>query len=465
MRDVLAACRKNPAQKFKAIQDFSKDLFNQKALKEWGISIEAQPMEIQSQILPVPHIEHSNGRSEPCDARNMAKMRIERPTEALAEKKWALVYEQRHYQQADALLDVLRKASMQLGIQVEEPSWIEVPRIDDTYNCERQLKALIDNKMRPSIVLVMLPQERYYKGIKNVCYGLNIISQCIKYNNFAKGLNFSVASNILRQINSKLGGDLFNIKFAKELSAMTMLIGIDVCHSGPNSIVGFCASVNKQRSQYYSERIVQRKGQEIVQKELKDAIKRALGCFNERHGGYPEHFIIYRDGVGDAMRRQVLQAEVNQLREAIGETYNLAQKKPSITVIIVNKRITQRFFIADENGRPINPPSGCLIDQNVVESSDSQNEYDFYLVPQFTTQGCVLPTHYYVAYNDSSVEKAVIEKLTYDLCYYYFNWAGAIKVPAPCMYAHKIAELFMNLGKEARQIQFGERIAQSLHFL
>ena len=38
---------------------------------------------------------------------------------------------------------------------------------------------------------------------------------------------------------------------------------------------------------------------------------------------------------------------MTQLREAITETYNLAKKKPQITVIIVNKRITQRFFLED----------------------------------------------------------------------------------------------------------------------
>jgi len=104
---------------------------------------------------------------------------------------------------------------------------------------------------------------------------------------------------------------------------------------------------------------------------LKDAIKRALACFQEKHGDYPQHFIIYRDGVGDAMRRQVLQEEVNQLRQAIGETYNAAKKKPAITVIIVNKRITQRFFIEDGRGQLINPPSGALIDSKIVENQDS----------------------------------------------------------------------------------------------
>jgi hypothetical protein len=197
----------------------------------------------------------------------------------------------------------------------------------------------------------------------------------------AKKINLSVATNILRQMNSKLGGDLFHLKFAKELERNTMLIGIDVCHSGPTSIVGFCASINKELSQYYSEKINQKRGQEIVDRQLKDALVRALGCFDERHGDYPDHFIIYRDGVGDAMRRQVLQTEITQIREAINETYNLAKKKPHITVIIVNKRITQRFFIEDEHGALQNPPSGCLIDQKIVENCDSDVEYDFYLVP------------------------------------------------------------------------------------
>ena len=72
--------------------------------------------------------------------------------------------------------------------------------------------------------------------------------------------------------------------------------------------------------------------------------------------------IIYRDGVGDAMRKQVLTKEVSQMREAIHETYNLTKKKPYITVVIVNKRITQRFFVEDDSGLLQNPPSGCLID-------------------------------------------------------------------------------------------------------
>lgn len=117
----------------------------------------------------------------------------------------------------------------------------------------------------------------------------------------------------------------------------------------------------------------------------------------------------------------------------------------------------------------INPPSGCIVDTGLVENQDSEMEYDFFLVPQFATQGCVLPTHFFVAFDDSGLAKKTVEKLTFDLCHYYYNWAGPIKVPAPCMYAHKIAELFMNIdpARTAKKglANFSDKVFESLHFL
>jgi hypothetical protein len=56
-----------------------------------------------------------------------------------------------------------------------------------------------------------------------------------------------------------MGGDLYNVQFTKEIKPNTMLMGLDVCHSGPHSIVGFCASINKDMSQYYSCQITQKR--------------------------------------------------------------------------------------------------------------------------------------------------------------------------------------------------------------
>jgi hypothetical protein len=58
-------------------------------------------------------------------------------------------------------------------------------------------------------------------------------SQVITFRNGVK-FSLSKATNILRQINSKCGADLYQMKFPESLSKKrTMLIGIDVCHSGP----------------------------------------------------------------------------------------------------------------------------------------------------------------------------------------------------------------------------------------
>ena len=58
-----------------------------------------------------------------------------------------------------------------------------------------------------------------------------------------------------------------------------MLVGIDVCHEGAQSIVGFAASVNAEMTQYKSDCFVQKKGQEIVVSNMESTIEAALKLF------------------------------------------------------------------------------------------------------------------------------------------------------------------------------------------
>ena len=165
---------------------------------------------------------------------------------------------------------------------------------------------------------------------------------------------------------------MYRLKFPEKLNKVrTMLIGIDVCHAGGNSIVGFAASVNKSMSQFYSDFIVQgKKGTEIVDSEMKGSIRNAIEVFARNNGNkYPQEIIIFRDGVSSAERAMVIQSEVSQFQHACNEMYNQAAEQPKITLVVVNKRIIQSFFVADSNGRLMNPPSGCIIDRDLVECS------------------------------------------------------------------------------------------------
>ena len=121
---------------------------------------------------------------------------------------------------------------------------------------------------------------------------------------------------------------------------------------------------------------------------MKEALKAAIEVFSSGDKDkMPTNFIIYRDGVGDAQRQQILSKEVSQFKAAITDLYGPDQEMPKITLVVVNKRINQRFFVKDNRGELRNPPSGCIIDQGLVTSNNQEEEktFDFYMTPATAT--------------------------------------------------------------------------------
>lgn len=80
--------------------------------------------------------------------------------------------------------------------------------------------------------MALLSFENNYPVFKEVCLKFQLPSQCITFKN-ARKFNLSTASNILRQVNSKAGGDIYGIAFPEAVAKKrTMLIGVDVSHAG-----------------------------------------------------------------------------------------------------------------------------------------------------------------------------------------------------------------------------------------
>lgn len=66
-------------------------------------------------------------------------------------------------------------------------------------------------------------------------------------------------------------------------------------------------------------------------------------CFLLQHNGrYPDRIIVYRDGVGDGQIETVAKYEVKQMLATLKNIEPNYQ--PTLTVIIVQKRITTRLF-------------------------------------------------------------------------------------------------------------------------
>lgn len=107
-----------------------------------------------------------------------------------------------------------------------------------------------------------------------------------------------------------------------------------------------------------------------------------------------------------------------------------------ITYLTLNKKTNVKLFFENHNDFSNCPPG------TVIESSITSEAYkDFYLISQKTTQGVSQPTHFYIAYDDKGVNDKDIHTLVYKLSYLYYNWTGAIRIPAPCQNVKKLVRL------------------------
>jgi len=82
--------------------------------------------------------------------------------------------------------------------------------------------------------------------------------------------------------------------------------------------------------------------------------------------------------------------------------------------------------------------------------------YDFFLVSQLVRQGTVTPTHFVVLRDDADYGPDIIQKLSYKLCFLYYNWAGTVRIPACCMVSTMYISdfLFLSLYLKNTKILF-----------
>jgi len=91
-----------------------------------------------------------------------------------------------------------------------------------------------------------------------------------------------------------------------------------------------------------------------------------------------------------------------------------------------------------------NPISGSVVSDKLTVD----NAYEFYLVPHFVTAGTCTPTHYKIAYDTSKLSKEGLIEFTYNQCYNYYNWSGAVRVPGCLQCANKVSLLVGEHMKE-----------------
>lgn len=98
--------------------------------------------------------------------------------------------------------------------------------------------------------------------------------------------------------------------------APTMICGIDVFHKtleGKKSVLGFCSSLNRSATKFWSKTVLHDVGVEIstgLQALMEKALKKFMRVNNNRH---PARVIVYRDGVGEKQLQTVSEVEITQI--------------------------------------------------------------------------------------------------------------------------------------------------------
>ncbi|XP_034451144.1 piwi-like protein 1 [Hippoglossus hippoglossus] len=437
MKDLSSQTRLEPEQRQgrlnRFVSNIQKNPDAQAELDKWGLSFDKELLRLTGRVLPGERIFQGSRSYDPPAADWSREMRGIPVITAPPLNNWLMFYTRRNGNEAQALLQTLNKVAGPLGIRMQRAVMIEYQDQQESL-----LRALQQNVgQHTQMVVVVLPSNRKdkYDSVKKfLCVDCPVPSQCVISRTISRPQTLmTVATKIALQIACKMGGELWSVEIPlKQL----MIVGIDCYHdttAGKRSIGALVASLNQSMSRWFSKCVLQNKGQEIMD-GLKMALSAALKEYLKFNNCLPSRIIVYRDGVGDGQLQTVVNYEIAQIIDCIksmGQDYS-----PKLSVVVVKKRISSRFF-AHFNGKINNPPPGTVIDTEVTRPE----WYDFFIVSQSVRSGSVSPTHYNVLYDTSGLKPDHMQRLTYKLCHMYYNWQGIVRVPAPCQYAHKLAFL------------------------
>ena len=280
---------------------------------------------------------------------------------------------------------------------------------------------------------------------------IGVITQFIKTKSIKKN-GLSVVSNILIQMNTKIGGISCIADFNEDIKRQNlMVVGVDSSGYDDNGKlfqnISFVATKDAYFTDYYSKKkTVTIEDYDNTQFPIATYMEVALSEYFKKNKKLPEGVIIYRQGISSG-QKNYLKTEISQLQKIFGGESDkkwLKDIKIKYYYVLVNKKSSLKFFEKDsynkknrnnDKGIYDNPESGLLIYDKLINS----DKFEFYIQPQKVTQGTATPTCFQVEYGNMNCPE-ILPKLTFDLCFLYSNWRGPVRVPAPLKYAEKLAK-------------------------
>jgi len=442
--------RMGPQKRVESIKSFATRMTKTKEVKEvfenWDMELQTDPKQLTGRVLQPEAIFLKKQVSYKLTNADWTHSLKEGMMENKVISKVAIVVPKQFYDSAAQFWKKCREIAPSLNVGLSDPFWLQIPDSNvTTYTSaiERQVHG-----KAPHLVVCFIPkvQDEMYAALKKLmlikCPMINqlitaqrILTKPDKYASFA--------TKIVVQMAAKLGAKPWAVKIPpKEV----MVAGFDTYHKKDGDRQGrsfgaFACSLDPAFGRYFSQCLAHGAGEEISQ-NIATMFMGGLRAYQEVNGTFPKKVIFYRDGVGEGQLEEVKETEIKAIKAVMASLNESGTADIKLTFIIVSKRINTRFFT--ETSPSQNPPSGTVVD----DVATLPERYDFYLISQSVGQGTVNPTSYNIILDESGWPPDRIQVLTYKLTHLYYNWPGTVRVPAPCRYAHKLADLVGGSLKE-----------------
>jgi len=427
--------------------------------REWGINL-GENLTIKGRILPQPKLLYGKNQVvSPNNGNFRSGSTFNGVT--LNSNNFVYVYDKRDNSDIrnslKGLLDKGRSKGLNINSNPNELHGVSLSNFSNWDDIRRSLNVIEQHAKDLQMTVVFLSShlEKYYSNLKE--YFTNVIKIPTQFV-VSKKLQDprragSIMFNIVEQINIKMGGTNFYINFYDNILSkgkIYLILGLELrqVNGGEVDFV-LTSSTTMNLNKMITTVRKCKNNKEEKEKTIFELMQMALKGLRQGGAPHPPNYIIlYRQGGNYVQNKKIAENEVPMFNSFLNHMKNTVESfkkvNPKFIYVCCNLKGDLKFF-EKNNKNCMNPKSGLCVDSHVTQ----KDKYEFYIQPQYVNQGTATPCHYQVLYEDKDTSEPnnnlkieQLQLLSFYLSFYYWTWAGAVRVPGALKLATTAMDFF-----------------------
>uniref|UniRef100_A0AC34FE29 Uncharacterized protein n=1 Tax=Panagrolaimus sp. ES5 TaxID=591445 RepID=A0AC34FE29_9BILA len=356
----------------------------------------------------------------------------------------------------DSIISTAGRQNLKIG----QPSYEEMD-FSSYQSMMPKFKSLMEKKAR-FVLAFDYQRNKSHHNLKLLEREFQVLTMQVKVETANRpGGSGQTLENIVLKVNAKTMGVNFMPQIEKcglelSLQKKVLVIGCDISlptrgspkelfelrkkdlgdlSSHDSAVVGLTGNCGKQPYTILGDYYYQPATHEVLDPELlKVNFTKIMEKYIKNRGGYPDHVIILRDGVGSGQLHKTVQSEYPVFEQVCGELKG-QNDVPNIVYMIVTKKHNKRFALGPV-GKETNCVPGSVIDRDIVRPDIPE----FYLQSHRPIKGTAKAAHYSVMMNRKNIGLDALEAFCNHLCYNHQSVTSAVSLPEPIYHAKEMTK-------------------------